>query len=53
MSELAGKPILHIADKEPVLHAHGFERESALDEVETFDEDDEDEGELVSLPVVG
>lgn len=37
-----GKTIIHIADKEPVLHGTGAEREGALDEVEAFDDDDDD-----------
>lgn len=41
VTEFHGKPIVHIADQEPVLHGQGVEREGAIDEVETFDDDDE------------
>lgn len=44
-----GKPVVHVADTEPTLHGHGSERESALDGVETFD-DEEGDGELVERP---
>ncbi len=36
-----GKAIIHIADRRPPLHGQGVERESAIDEVETFDDEDE------------
>lgn len=44
-----GKPVVHVADTEPTLHGHGSERESALDEVETFD-DEEGDCELAEHP---
>jgi len=36
-----GKPVVHVADKEPSLHGQGIERQSAVDDVETFDDEDE------------
>jgi len=45
VAEVQGKPILHVADKEPQLHGPSHERQGAIDEVETLDDDDE--GELV------
>ncbi|KAJ9326487.1 hypothetical protein DTO027B5_287 [Paecilomyces variotii] len=42
VSSVQGKPIVHIYDSEAVSN-HPYEREGALDEVETLDEDDEDE----------
>lgn len=40
-----GKPIVHVADKEPVLGVGGsemsVEREGAIDEVEAFDDEDD------------
>lgn len=45
----AGKPVVHVADAEPSLHGLGTERQSAVDDVETFDDEEED-GELVERP---
>lgn len=48
-----GKPVVHVADTEPSLHGHGTQRQSAVDEVETFDDedgDDEGDGEMVERP---
>lgn len=43
ISCVQGKPIIHVADKEPPLGCSGHsEREGAIDEVETFDDTDED-----------
>lgn len=44
VAETPGKAVLNVADREPSMHEAGFERESAIDEVEAFD-DDEDEHE--------
>ena len=44
LARSSGKPIVHIADREPV-HGLGAERPGAVDDVETFDdEDEEDDG---------
>ena len=42
MSQTPGKPIVHISDSSPSLHGSTSEREEALDEVQTFDDDNED-----------
>jgi cysteine protease ATG4 len=42
VSQVSGKAVIHVADVEPALHGHGVEREGAVDEVETFDDDDDD-----------
>ena len=34
------KAVVHIADREPPLHGCGYERQSAVDDVETIDDDD-------------
>ena len=34
-----GKAVVHIADKAPSLHGHSIERQSAVDEVETLDDE--------------
>ncbi|KAE8449925.1 Cysteine protease atg4 [Mollisiaceae sp. DMI_Dod_QoI] len=39
VQEVQGKAVIHVADKEPVLST---ERDGAIDEVETFDDDDDD-----------
>ena len=44
-----GKPIVNVADMEPV-QLNNRERRSAVDDVETFDEEDESDGELVECP---
>ncbi|KAF2399828.1 hypothetical protein EJ06DRAFT_543324 [Trichodelitschia bisporula] len=42
ISAVPGKAIIHVADKEPSLTGTGYEREGAIDEVETFDTEDDD-----------
>ncbi|KAI9787657.1 MAG: Cysteine protease atg4 [Geoglossum umbratile] len=42
VSQVSGKAVIHVADLQPALHGHGVERESAVDEVEAFDDDDDD-----------
>jgi cysteine protease ATG4 len=39
ISQIQGKPVLHVADHEPPLGGRGAERAEAIDEVETFDEE--------------
>lgn len=49
----SGKPVVHVADEEPSLHGHGHGavRKSAVDDVETLDDEDEgDDGEMVERP---
>jgi cysteine protease ATG4 len=43
--EVQGKAVIHVADKDPALHGLGTERDGAIDEVETFD--DEDDGDTL------
>ncbi|EDN95087.1 hypothetical protein SS1G_10962 [Sclerotinia sclerotiorum 1980 UF-70] len=40
--EVQGKGVIHVADRDPALHGLGAERDGAIDEVETFDDDDDD-----------
>jgi cysteine protease ATG4 len=40
VQEVQGKAVIQVADREPVL---SMERDSAIDEVETFDDDDDDD----------
>ena len=50
----SGKTVVHVADEEPSLHGHGAVRKSAVDDVETLDDeyegDEEDDGEMVERP---
>ena len=49
----SGKPVVHVADEEPSLHGHGAVRKSAVDDVETLDDEDEGDegdGEMVDRP---
>ncbi|KAL1620295.1 Cysteine protease atg4 [Diplodia seriata] len=41
VTEVHGKPVIHVADSEPVIHG-GQEREGAIDEVEAFDDEDDE-----------
>ena len=52
VSTTLGKPVVHVADAEPSLHRHGAVRASTVDDVETLDDDEEDEGdgEMVRRP---
>jgi len=49
IAEAQGKAIFHVvAGGAPKDEGGSREREGAVDEVETFDDDDDDEGELVA-----
>jgi cysteine protease ATG4 len=37
-----------VADKDPALHGLGTERDGAIDEVETFDDEDDDGDTLLN-----
>ena len=52
VSQTSGKPVVHVADEEPSLHKQGTQRSSAIDDVETFDdeEDVDEDGEMVERP---
>jgi cysteine protease ATG4 len=42
IKDAAGTAIVHIADQEPKHSGHGVERDGAIDEVETFDTEDDE-----------
>lgn len=42
VQEVQGKAVIHVADKDPALYSHGVERDEAIDEVESFDDEDDD-----------
>ncbi|KAH8819594.1 putative cysteine protease atg4 [Xylogone sp. PMI_703] len=43
IKQVPGKAVIHIADEDPALYGHSHEREGAIDEVESFDEDEGEE----------
>ena len=45
MAKTIGKPVVHVADKDPSFDGKGVERCSAVDDVETFDDEDVNEDE--------
>ena len=58
VAKTSGKSVIHVADSEPPLHSQGIERSSAVDDVETFDDEDESgdpdegDGEIVERPQI-
>ncbi|KAI4142961.1 MAG: hypothetical protein L6R39_004763 [Caloplaca ligustica] len=44
VSEVQGKPVVHVADKEPIMDRQEAGRQSAVDDVEILDDDDGDDG---------
>lgn len=53
LSQVQGKPVVHVADKEPVMDGEEARRQSTVYDVETLDDDEDDryddegDGELV------
>lgn len=45
-----GKSVVHVADAGPLQSNDRGERQSTVDDVETFDDEDESDGELVERP---
>lgn len=46
VQEVQGKAIIHVADTDPALHGLGVtERDGAIDEVESFDEEEDEDTE--------
>jgi len=41
VKSVPGKTVIHIADKNPALQGLGVERDGAIDEVESVDEDED------------
>ncbi|KAL8683064.1 MAG: hypothetical protein Q9186_000974 [Xanthomendoza sp. 1 TL-2023] len=50
VTEVQGKPVVHVADTEPAAIGQNVERAGAVDEVETLD-DDEGDGEMIERPI--
>ena len=54
VSQVKGKPIVHVSDSDPGSHGSTSERDEAVDEVQTFDDDegnDFHEGDDGSEPI--
>lgn len=49
VQEVQGKAVVHVAEKDPALYNIGTEREGAIDEVETFDDEDEDDDDTILI----
>ena len=43
INDVPGKPVVHISDVDRDLHGPGSERQSAVDDVETFDDDQDND----------
>jgi len=43
VKNVQGKAVIHVADNDPALHGLGVERDAAIDEVETFDDEDDND----------
>lgn len=43
VKEVQGKAVIHVAEKESTLQGLGTERQGAIDEIETFDDEDDDD----------
>ncbi|KAL8837378.1 MAG: hypothetical protein Q9170_002549 [Blastenia crenularia] len=50
VTKVQGKPVIHIADKEPIMEVQDLERPNEVYDVETLDDENEDDGELVERP---
>jgi cysteine protease ATG4 len=42
VQEVQGKAVVHVADRDPALYGLSAERDGAIDEVESFDDEDDD-----------
>lgn len=51
VSDVRGKPVVHVADAAPVQSNNRGQPQSIVDDVETFDDEDESDGELVERPL--
>ncbi len=49
IENLPGKSVIHIADKDPALLGLGGVRDGAIDEVESFDDEEDDEDGVTFL----
>ncbi len=49
VQEVQGKAVVHVAENDPALYNLGTEREGAIDEVETFDDEGEDDGDTILI----
>lgn len=47
--DIIGKPVVHIADNEPVPLDNDFDQRTTVDAVEAFDDENESDSELLRL----
>ncbi|KAL8945323.1 MAG: hypothetical protein Q9211_000153 [Gyalolechia sp. 1 TL-2023] len=50
VTEVQGKPVVHVTDREPVMESQDADRQAAVYDVETLDDEDGDDGELIEHP---
>lgn len=50
VTEVQGKPAVHITDKEPMMEGRDTDRQSPEYNVEILDDEDESDGELIERP---
>lgn len=50
VTEVQGTPVVHIADKEPVMDRQDADQQNGVHDVEILDDDDEGDGELIERP---
>jgi len=49
VQEVQGKAVVHVADQDPTLHNLAMERVGAIDEVETFDDEEDDDDTILRV----
>ena len=49
LAEVKGKPIVHVYEREPPVPGESIERKEAVDEVETFDDEEEMEDDVETV----
>jgi cysteine protease ATG4 len=49
IQDVQGKAVIHVADRDPLLYSLGTEREGAIDEVETFDDEEDDDSVILNV----
>lgn len=50
ITEVEGKPLIHISDREPIIGGKDGDHQSAILNIETLDNDEEDDGEFIEHP---
>lgn len=50
ITEVKGKPVIHVSNREPLLESQGTDYRNAIDDIEILDNEDEEDGELIEHP---